>query len=241
LDRIDVGVLVPVVHSDLQGRSQAQVIPFGDTVGGAANTFIDGTPSNPVLTATNRISGGATGLGDVVGRVKINLVAEKNRRAALFSDVRFPTGDEANLLGSGHYAYRVMGVISDRFGGFSPHASLGYLYWHGGPLNDDLVATVGFDQLVRPWATVAVSFLAQGTDGSTIYRTPRAITVTQPSRRTVEPIEVPESGDDALSVSIGGKLTVLGGTTLVVNTLFPVVHGGPRPDFVWTLGLERSF
>jgi hypothetical protein len=241
LDRVDVGVLLPIVHNDLRAQSTAQVIPFGETPGGAANTFIAGTPTDPVLTATNRIHGSATGLGDMVGRVKVNLVTVRDRAVALFGDIRIPTGDEDELLGAGHVSTRILAAYSDRFGDFSPNASLGYLSWSGGPFNRAVLATVGFDQLVLPWATVALSLVGEVNVDPSVYRLPGPVTLTEPFHRTIVPAELPSSRDDALSVSIGSKATIFRGITAVVNTLFPVVHGGPRPDFVWTLGLERGF
>src|SRR2546428_9528058 len=51
-------------------------------------------------------------------------------------DVRFPTGSEDDLLGSGHIAARSLGIVSARFGAFSPHANLGYLYRSGSTQKD---------------------------------------------------------------------------------------------------------
>ncbi|MGE0354488.1 MAG: hypothetical protein AB7Q69_14815, partial [Gemmatimonadales bacterium] len=67
LDFVDLGVAVPIVRTSITGFSQAQVLPFGNST---VHNF-GGAP--PILRATSNASGTATGLGDVVGRLKINL------------------------------------------------------------------------------------------------------------------------------------------------------------------------
>src|SRR3989441_4942706 len=49
LDRVDIGVVLPIVSASLRGTSDAQIIPFGGTT---AQHFFGGTPDNPVLTTS---------------------------------------------------------------------------------------------------------------------------------------------------------------------------------------------
>jgi hypothetical protein len=100
-DRIDVGVALPVVSTSLRGRSEAQVAPFG---GPTAAHFFAGTPDNPELTASRFVEGSATGIGDIAARVKVNLSQSERTGFAVLADIRFPTGDTSDLLGSGHLA-----------------------------------------------------------------------------------------------------------------------------------------
>lgn len=241
-DRVDVGVVVPLVHTSLVAQSRAEIIPFGTSSGGAATTFIGGTPDRPVLAASSAIAGSKTGLGDVAARVKVRLYDDSRTGVSLLGDMRFPTGDEANLLGAGHLSTRVLGVYSSQFGNFAPNAAVGYLHWDTGPINDAVLATLGFDQLVTPWATFALAVVSEFQVGKSYLQLPEPVVITRPFTRTIRPAEIPSSSsDDALSASIGFKLTIPSGAALVVNTLVPMTRGGPRPDFVWTLGVERNF
>lgn len=240
-DRVDVGVVVPLVRADLWARSDFQVEPFGTTPGGSPRTFLAGTPDDPVLSATRTIAGSASGLGDVATRVKVNLYDDSRMGLAVLGDVRFPTGDEDNLLGSGNLSMRALGVYSAQLGNFSPNVSAGYLHWNDGPVNDAFLATAGFDQLLAPWATLAVAVISEFQIGESAYQLPEDVVITEPFRRVVRPAEIPAVRDDALSASLGAKLTVPGNVAVVVNSLVPVTRGGPRPDFMWTFGLERNF
>src|SRR5438309_6943137 len=70
LDRVDIGVVLPIVSTSLRGTSDAQIIPFG---GPPAQHFFGGTPDNPVLTTSRFVEGSATGIGDVAARVKVSI------------------------------------------------------------------------------------------------------------------------------------------------------------------------
>src|SRR6185437_8444859 len=108
-DRLDVGVVVPLVAADLHGSSFAQVIPFG---GPTAAHFFAGTPEDPVLSATRDVSGSSFGLGDVAVRTKFNVHESDHSRVALVGEARFPTGDSEDLLGAGAFSARGFAVIS---------------------------------------------------------------------------------------------------------------------------------
>jgi hypothetical protein len=119
VDGVDLGVTVPLVRTAVSGQSTAQLL----LVGGDTLQRFAGTGTNPVLTSSSAVDGSATGLGDVEGRLKINLAQSDRFGAAFVGFARFPTGDERNLLGAGRFSGRALGVVSARFGNFSPHAN----------------------------------------------------------------------------------------------------------------------
>ena len=104
-----------------------------------------------------------------------------------------------------------------------------------------MLATVGFDQVLAPWATFAASFVSEFQVGESVYQVPDPVTFSAPVPRVVQPLEVPDIRDDALSTAIGFKFMTQSGLTALVNALVPVKRGGPRPDFAWSLGLEHDF
>lgn len=81
-------------------------------------------------------------------------------------DVRFPTGDAPNHLGSGAYGYKPFAIFSYR-ARISPHALIGY-EWNTtsilagdvvqgtkGSIPNDFVYAVGADAWVTKWLTGA--------------------------------------------------------------------------------------
>ena len=79
-------------------------------------------------------SGTATGLGDIVIRSKYNFFKRGGGGLAAAMDVRTPTGDESNLLGTGGLQARLFGIASMTAGKWSPHVNAGYTASTGGGL-----------------------------------------------------------------------------------------------------------
>jgi len=238
LDRMDIGVVLPIVSTSLTGTSDAQIIPFGGTT---AQHFFGGTPTNPQLSTSRFVQGSATGIGDIAARVKVSVTQSERTTFALLGDIRFPTGSEDDLLGSGHLAARGLGILSARFGAFSPHANVGYLFRSGDLQNNAVLATVGFDHLMAPWATMAVDLVSELQVGESKLRLPGPVTYDAPFRRTIDVTNLPNERDDVINGSFGFKFTTGSGITLVANTLFPLNRGGLRPNVLWTAGLEYNF
>ena len=238
-DRIDLGVVLPVVRTSLRGTSTATIVPFGAT--GPAPHFFAGTEDDPVLTATRFVEGSSSGLGDVSARLKVNLREASPVSLALLAEGRFPTGSEEDLRGSGAVALRGLGIISARLGDFSPHGNVGYQY-RGRELEPDVfLLTAGFDQLLASWATLAADLISEFPVGSSEIPVPGDVVLEEPFRRTIRTSTIPDRRDDIVNASLGLKLTIPRAVTVVANGAFPLNRGGMRPDVLYTVGFEYTF
>ena len=236
-DFIDVGIALPFVRTKVSGRSDAQIQPFGNS---PVHRF-GGDGTDPVLRATASMEGSASGIGDVAARVKINLGQGSTMGAALLTEVRFPTGDEDNLLGAGATQIRAMALYSAQLGTFSPHLNVGYAARNGEKQRDGVVIQAAFDNLLTEWATLAVGVESEFQVGESKFVLPSTIEIEEPFRRRFPATNVPNRSGDLLRASLGGKFTVRGGTVLVVNGIFPLRDVGLQPDFIWTVGLDFPF
>jgi hypothetical protein len=236
-DFIDVGVAVPMMRISMQGSSVAQIDPFGP------NTphYFGGTAVDPILRATAGVNATASGIGDVVGRVKVNLGQGRRVGAALLTEVRFPTGDEANLLGSGATSARALGVFGAQYGSFSLHGNAGYVVRTGALQNDATLATIGFDNLMTPRSTIAFSLISEWRVGDSKLALPAPIDLVFPFQRRIESTSIPERQDDRLDASLGLKINLRGGSVFLLNGTVPLRKAGVQPDFYWTSGIEISF
>lgn len=237
-DWFDVGVALPVASTSLLGHSDARIVPFG---GPTAAHFFSGTPANPGLEAQRFVQGSATGIGDVAARAKIMLRRSESVNVALLGDARFPTGSPEDLLGSGHFSGRVLGVMSARYGPFSPHANVGYLYRAGDTRTDAVLATAGFDHLMSNWATLVVDLLTQWQVGDSKLTVPGDVHYQVPFSRDIRTSDIPNQRDDIIDGSIGFKFSFARSANLIVNTLWPLNNGGMRTNVLWTLGMEYNF
>lgn len=236
-DFIDLGVAVPLVRTSVRGVNQAQILPFDES----APHHFGGDPDDPILSAIASMDGSASGLGDVVGRVKVNLAQGSRIGAALLAEGRFPTGDEENLLGSGSTEIRGLGILSAQFGSFAPHLNAGYAVRSDETRNDAVLASLGFDNLLTDWATLAAGVLTEWQVGAAEFELPPDIVWHTPFERRLEATSIPEKRNNIINATVGTKFTVRGGTVLTTNVMFPLREVGLQPDVYWTLGLDFSF
>lgn len=240
-DHLDVGVVVPLVSTNLHGESNAQIIPFGPP---PAVHFFGGTPDDPVLSASRTVDGSAFGLGDVALRMKVNLHQSENSGVALLGDARFGTGSPEDLLGSGAFSARGLAIVSGRIDTFSPHLNLGYAYhartsqhnW-----NDAVLLTGGFDQLVTDRVTLAADVVSELQVGQSQLQLPGPVTYDAPYHRVIDPTTIPNMRDDVFNGSLGARVLFSPGWMGVINALVPLNHGGMRSDLALTAGMEIAF
>ncbi|MDB4882439.1 MAG: hypothetical protein JWL95_1205 [Gemmatimonadetes bacterium] len=237
-DRLDVGIVMPIVQADFRGESNAQIMPFGGTT--TAHYFA-GTTTNPVLTANRQSLGSAAGLGDVAVRAKLNLRETPDASIAVLVDGRFPTGSQEDLLGSGKFTGRALAILNSRIGEFSPHVNVGYMHHAGTQQNDAVLGTIGFDQHMADNFTLAADLVTELQVGDSKLTLPGVVTYDVPFRRTLSPTNIPVIRDDIVNGSFGFKLAPARNTIIVLNTLFPLNRGGLRPNLVYTAGVERTF
>ena len=237
VDGVDLSVAVPVVHTAVQGTSVATIIPAGFP---SPHRF-GGTDSMPVMTAVAGMDGSATGIGDVAARLKVNLVQSNAFGVAVLMDARFPTGNEGNLLGSGGFSGRGLGIVSAKFGTMTPHLNLGYVFRDAKQSNNSVVATGGFDNSIAPWATMAFELISEWQLGASKLKIPGPVQYQAPYPHTVDPTNIPGQRDDFLSASVGFKFQTPRGILLTTNALFPLWNSGMQPSVVWTGGLEYNF
>lgn len=134
-DRIDVSVSVPIVSVRMGVTSDATII----RVSGPTTTIPGvGTVPNPhqftadpnSLTHSYFSNGSASGIGDVTLRVKGNVWRDARVGVSLGLDVRTPSGNARELLGSGAVGIKPFVVVSAVGRHVSPHINLGY-QWNG--------------------------------------------------------------------------------------------------------------
>jgi hypothetical protein len=244
LDQVDVGLVLPLVHTSLAAHSVAQLVPFGTLATGATH-FLGGSSQDPVLSTTQIVDGSATGIGDLAGRMKVKLFQRNRAAVAVLADVRAPTADEKDFLGTGEWAFRGFGIFSLHLGNFSPHVNAGYV-WRGenpanGVSNDAILATIGFDQVFASWATFSTDVISELQLGKSVFEVPGPVVFTEPFVRSVRPMEITDARDNLVTVSLGFRFATLSNFMAVANTLIPVTGSSPRPDFAWTLGVEYDF
>jgi len=252
-DGVDISAAVPFVKVDLGVVSQATVQRIGTASSPATHFFRD--PSAPGTFGTTKTfsqSGSASGIGDVVGRLKGRLVKSGATGVAVGVDVRFPTGDEQDLLGSGAWGVKPFAVLSVSQKVLSPHLNVGF-QWNGKSvlagdvrtgvkksLPNQILYDAGVDIGVTPRITLALDVL-----GRRVLKSPRLQTetfhalqggLTFPSIHFIQDADFNvTTGAAGVKVNAGGKLL------LDFNVLFKLDNAGLRDKVTPLVGFEYSF
>jgi hypothetical protein len=172
-DRMDLSAAVPLLHTRLAVASNAVIHRFGTTGPSGVHFFTEPTAPDGIGDHKQfAASGSATGIGDIVLRAKGTLLREGQRAFAAGLEVRLPSGDEDDLLGSGAWGVKPFAVLSFTYKRLSPHVNLGY-QWNGASvlagsvtrrekasMPDRLTFAAGFDAGLNERLTLAVDVFA---------------------------------------------------------------------------------
>jgi hypothetical protein len=248
-DRFDVSVAAPIVATDLRMVSDARIRRLG-TTNELTHFFrqADGSVGDErIFTATGR----ASGLGDLLVRAKAALFKGDANGLAVGLDVRLPTGDEMNLLGSGAPGLQPFLIWSGTYQRISPHVNAGYR-WNGtsvlagnpatgeaGAFPDQVSYGAGADVSVNPRLTVAFDVLGRYLIDAERLRLETFHGLD--GRSTFPNIVFATDSYNALSGSIGMKANLFGRVLLDANLLFALDQNGLRDKVTPLIGLEYSF
>lgn len=172
--RLDVTLVVPFSYVGLS--TKATMNDYGIFSG---TTYL-------LNTATYNMPGSANGIGDVAVNLKGNVYKGEKTSLALGAELRFPTGDAVNYLGSGAYGARSYVIWSHR-ARVTPNINLAY-QWNGNSvlnsntkMPDSFLYSGGVDIRVKPSFTLVGEFTGQYVlDGSRLVLASAAQTTPVP-------------------------------------------------------------
>ena len=187
---IDVSVVIPYENIRFGVASSAQLIPgsfnatehyfstaaspcsFDQPVGGFDAACFNHQFPDSTLPGSGPRTSSASGIGDVTVRVKGTVLRGERAGLAAGVDVRFPSGDALNYLGSGAYGVRPFAIVSYR-ARISPHGMIG-IEANGssvtsgdvttgakGQVPNQLTYDVGADAYATKWLTGAFDIVGQ--------------------------------------------------------------------------------
>ena len=195
--------------------------------------------------------GNASGLGDVNLRAKVTLSRTARQGFALGVDLRLPSGEELDLLGTGAPGVQPYAVWSASFGPFSPHVNAGY-QWNGssvlggGPgagesrdLPDVVRYSAGAAIELHPRVTLAGDVL-----GRLIIDSPRLSSQTFHALdgvTTFPDIAFRKESLNELSAATGLKINILNRLLVNANLLFRLNSVGLVDKVSPLIGFEYAF
>ncbi|MGH9399295.1 MAG: hypothetical protein ACRD00_02930 [Thermoanaerobaculia bacterium] len=251
-DAVDVGVVVPLVKVDMQTQSTAQIQRLATGLCCTTIHLFVGGGS----TETFSQSGSASGLGDILARTKFRILRGSAGALAVLANVRVPTGEERDLLGSGTTQATGALVGSLRFPPVSVHGNAGYT-WAAEKngvkvVPDQIVYNFGLDVAVHPRLTLVGELV-----GRVVLNTQRVLTenhtytadrasadqssFTPYSQDFPRLVVAPQSNQNRLSCSVGLRINPVGNLLVTLNGLFPLDSNGLQDKFTPLIGIDYSF
>ena len=216
-DRLEVGAAVPFV--DLRIEGERRNIYFGDAFAEASG------------------EGSASGVGDVALRAKYLLASGRSGAFSAGFEVRLPTGDETNLLGTGKASYRMIGIGSYESGGIVLNVNGGVIL---SGISDELNVSGSASYAVHPRVTIAGEVLLRHvTDLQTI----ELAAVPHPSILDVDTWRL-AAGDSGVTLSravAGVKWNASGRIVIGAHVAFPLAQRGLTAPLTPMVAVEYGF
>ncbi len=267
-DRWDVAIAVPFTRVDLEASAAAEIVRLGTAFQPHVHTFETG---HDVSKKTFTDARSASGIGDIVLRTKYNLRQQGAQGLAATFDLRLPTGDEDNLLGTGAAQGRLGLVVSTGTDSFAQHFNVGYTFsgktdvatYIGDDPDlaaallptdsppDELNFNAGLEFAVSDRVTLLGDFVGRTLRNvgrldmgeRTFPYSPQGQPVLTPALESPSFREFQaRTGTLTLGlVAFGAKLNVGSRALLAGHVLVPVTEGGLRSRVTTTLGFEYTF
>lgn len=250
-DRLDVGVVMPLVTIDMTASVQATVIRLATSDNPGIHAFEGGA-----LSKTFSENSRAQGLGDILLRGKYRFFDATGGGLAAGIDVRLPTGDSEQLLGTGGTQVKIAFIGSMGQGPFSPHVNMGYTFSSGGSADEALSVSpnvadefnyaAGFDTAVHPRLTFSADILGRvlrdiGRLVPTARQFPFVTSTGTFGTGTFEEF-TRRGGDMNLLVGVAGvRYNPRGNLLISAEVLMPVTKAGLRDQLTPVIGIDYSF
>jgi hypothetical protein len=252
--RIDLSLAVPIVRTHLSLLSNARIQRLGTGSNLGVHYFLDPAALGTFGSTHQYFTeGSASGIGDLVVRMKTMLIREGSRALAAGIDARLPTGDEQNLLGAGAVGLRPFAAVSAAFGPFAPHANIGY-QWNGesvlagdvragikANLPDQFQYAAGTDLAINPRFSMVFDLL-----GQRVLNSPQLSVYTLNATGAAGSASLPDIRFSTASywvtdASLGFKTNVASRLLVNFNMRFNVGDRGLADRVAPLIGIEWSF
>jgi hypothetical protein len=266
-NRFDVGIAVPITRVSLEADVRAQILRLSSADNPRVHTFVEG---QDVSEQTFSRSGSATGIGDIIVRSKYNFLRTPNAGLAVGVDLRLPTGDEDDLLGTGTTQGKFLFIASSMYDRISPHVNIGFTLSGEGDretrfqfeplgMSDEFNYAGGVEITPHPKVTILADFLGRTLmDAGSVdlesrsfpYRTgagaagaaPLQTSTTNPlTGQPYQQLALHPGHMTLLLGSAGVKFNPATNLLVMGNVLFPLNNEGLRDNLTVAFGVDYAF
>jgi len=259
-DKLDLSIALPILNVRMDMYSTATIYNFEAQPpfnGRANHQFVVPAADPASQPYVSQFYGvfynhdSATGVGDLFFRAKYKAWQGEKSAVAVGADLRFPTGDAYNFLGSGAWGVRPF-VTYSRSGRISPHGTLGFQINSDSILASDITQAVttkgelpniltysaGADFLVMHRLSLTGDFI-----GQSLFSTPRISQTTYIDFAGNPHLTLSSSRGTVTQgyIAVGGKYNPVAKLLISANVLFTLTHEGLHSKPVPLIGVSYLF
>lgn len=240
----DLAVTLPIISVDMEARADATVLRLASGANSPIHTFPNGS-----TTEVFRASGSQTGVGDLLLRSKYRFHSMPGGGLALGVDLRLPTGDDENLLGTGAPAFGAQFIGSSTRGRLSPHVNVGFLVSGEGDFvntPNEFTYTGGVEFEAAPTVSLSADLIGRTLfDVGKLQLTDNVWNYTnalgQAGSTVLTEYERVDGAVNLLTLAVGGKFNVAGNVLITGNLLFSLSDTGFTAPITPVIGIDFSF
>jgi Putative MetA-pathway of phenol degradation len=252
-DKLDVSFVLPYVTTDLSAAATLRIENLVPSTreDPTIHQFTPGLPNLEVIdrsTAIVRRSGSASGIGDVLVRMKYRFRDMPGGGMAAGLDLRLATGREEDLLGTGGTSTKLFLIGSRECGDFGPHFNVGYTFSQAGgdvieTLPDEMSVNVGALWAVTPRVTLSGDLLGRRLlDSPVLVTTLSDFDLTGDGEVLRPDIEADTADLSLLLASLGVRANPTRNLLVSLNVLFSLADDGlVDKGLIPVVALDYSF
>ncbi|MFB3922551.1 MAG: transporter [Terriglobia bacterium] len=254
---LDISAAIPIVSTRFRVDSDATIHRMQPTYVGCGGPGIPGIchyfdPNDRANSVEKDFpgSGTASGLGDITIRVKGTVWKGERAAFAAAADVRTPTGDESNFLGSGAVGFKPFAAFSYHYKRVSPEVNVGY-QWNGSSvlagdvrtgakqrLPNQFFYAVGASVGAAKYLSFAFDLLGQRViSGERVFLGSYTDALGQSSPST----NIGKGSYNMTNGAVGFRVSPADKLLITANLLFKLDDGGLRANVVPLVGFSYTF
>jgi Putative MetA-pathway of phenol degradation len=245
IDKLDVSLAVPIQHVSVDAAVTSQLFRFGPS---------SGIPGSDIQAGSGSRSGSASGIGDMAIRAKYNLLNAERGAVAAGVDLRLPTGDERNLLGTGRSRTKLYAAVTSKMPRLFPHANFGYTF--KSELNDEdrfyfgseFSYAAGTEYVLNPRLTLVGDIIGRSLaeegrlqEQPSTFELVRTTSTPAVSRTVTELTYEPGLRLNSTLATIGAKFNPRSTFVISGHVLFPITNAGIKSRPTPVIGVDYSF